>query len=127
MYVSNEQIQKGLDQLANEYKNSAGYGPLQINLVRKVVGQLSPRRFDAVIEHLAGVCRYLPTVEDFRIAIAKVKYEPQREQEKRREKFEAKQFFTYPPEDRRNICRAIRNRLSGNMSDQEWKSFRDTI
>jgi len=84
--------------------------------------------FKQIVDKLIGECRFAPTLKEFRAAYSEFR-EKLNTKQKTKHANEAKNFWdkSLPNEEVNMIMDAIKKRVSGDISDEKWKSFMGTL
>lgn len=110
--------------LASEWKTA--YGKAKQHELWKIFRHQPVERFDYAITRAMKKCRYAPTLaelEDFAIDYHEMKINQQRRQNSQ----DAKEFFTYSPEESTHVMSIIKARIRGEVSDEDYESFKQDL
>lgn len=120
------EFQSQMKRLITTYGPSA-YPEERCRIIWREMGTLFFKDFIDIVDRLIAEEARPPMIDKFRECATSAR-EKRWAEEKKKQDVEAAAFWSNMPSDEmRNICEGIRDRLSGAMSDEDFKGFRSVL
>lgn len=119
-------FQRQMDRLSETF-GANHYKAERMKLIWQEVQASSNDWMRLTVDYFIGECKFAPLITDFREAMIKDR-ERRYSVEKKSHADEAEAFMSaYTIQDIQTICQTIRNRLSGDLNDQDFTCFKKMI
>ena len=122
-----ERFAQQINRLQDQFGRNA-FGTERAKLLWREVGGFDDKWFEKVIDSVIANSRSAPILADFSSFISEER-ERRWRVEKEQHQQDARQFWkmTSTDEERQLMLHTIRERVKGNIPDQDWKCFLDLI